>query len=133
MQAEFNAPIKIKTWDLVPYTGQENMVGSKWVFKIKYNANRSVQRYKARLEAKGCQQDLGLDFGETYSLVIKAPTIRLILIIVVQLNREIRQFDINNSFLNGFLVRLSTFHNHNDLKTKQSLIMCADSEKRYMG
>ena len=53
MDEEFGALIRNHTWDLVPYSPQYNIVGNKWVFKLKINLNKSVERYKARLVAKG--------------------------------------------------------------------------------
>ena len=53
MDEEFGALIRNHTWDLVPYSPQYNIVGNKWVFKLKINPNKSVERYKARLVAKG--------------------------------------------------------------------------------
>jgi hypothetical protein len=53
MAEEFNALIKNGTWDLVPYNPSMNVVGAKWVFRLKRKADGSIERYKARLVAKG--------------------------------------------------------------------------------
>jgi histone deacetylase 1/2 len=103
MQKEFQALMSNKTWILVSYQDQENIVDSKWVFKTKYKPDGSIERRKARLVAKGFQQTAGIDYEETFSPVIKASTIRIILSIAVHLNWEVRQLDINNAFLNGHL------------------------------
>lgn len=52
MSSECDALIRNGTWDLVPRTNQ-NVIASKWVFRIKRNADGSVQKYKARVVAKG--------------------------------------------------------------------------------
>lgn len=60
-----------------------------------------ILKHKARLVAKGFQQTLGVDFGETFSLVVKLTTIQIVLTLVVSSNWEIRQLNVNNVFLNG--------------------------------
>lgn len=65
MQLEFNALLKNNTWSLVPPSKAKNIVGCKWVFKLKRKADGSIQRHKARLVAKGVHQQAGLYYGET--------------------------------------------------------------------
>ena len=79
------------------------MVGCKWVFKLKHNSDGNISRYKARLVAKGFHQQYGVDFEETFSPIIKPPTVRIILSLVVQFNWPLRQLDVRNAFLHGFL------------------------------
>lgn len=55
------------------------------------------------LVARGFQQDAGVNFSNTLHPVAQVTTIRLILTIVVSLNWKVRQLDINNVFLNGWL------------------------------
>ncbi|GKD42258.1 ribonuclease H-like domain-containing protein [Tanacetum coccineum] len=52
------------------------MVRSMWLFKHKFHADGTLRRYKARLVANGSSQQLGVDFNETFSLVVKPATIR---------------------------------------------------------
>lgn len=62
MQAKFNALQSTGTWTLVPSSHTQNIVGCKWVFRIKKNHDGSFDKYKARLIAKGFHQQEGLDF-----------------------------------------------------------------------
>jgi hypothetical protein len=68
------------TWELVVLPKDMKAIGCKWVYKIKHNANGPVIKYKARLVAKGYAQTYGLDYEETYNLVAKMTTIRIIII-----------------------------------------------------
>ena len=88
---EFIALQRQGTWILVPPSPSQNLVGCKWVYKLKYNSDGFISRYKA------------VDFEETFSPVIKTPTIRIILFLAVQFNWPLRQLDVSNAFLHGFL------------------------------
>jgi histone deacetylase 1/2 len=100
---EFTALLQNNTWDLVPAKSNINLVGNKWVYRIKTHANGTVERYKARLVAKGYHQQHGVDFLETFSPVIKQGTIQLVLSIALSQRWCIRQLDIQNAFLHGLL------------------------------
>lgn len=79
MKEELDALYKQGTWNLVPLPTKKNLVGCKWIFKIKKHANGSIARHKARLVAKGFSQEPKLDYGETFSPVVKPAIVRLIL------------------------------------------------------
>ena len=80
-----------------------NIIGCKWVFRIKYKADGTFLRYKARLVAKGFHQNPDIDYAETFSPVVKAPTIRVLFSLVVTFGWDIQQVVVNNAFLNGDL------------------------------
>ena len=103
MQTEFDALLHDKTWTLCPYTTSKRVFKNKWVFKIKQKCNGYVDKYKAKLVAKGFDQEDDSDFHKTFSPVIKPVTIGLVLAIVVHHNWSIHQLDISNVFLHGFL------------------------------
>jgi hypothetical protein len=103
MASEFGALQRQHTWSLVPPCSDQNLVGCRWVYKIKRNADGSVARYKARLVAKGFHQKAGVDFDETFSPVVKPPTVRIILSLAAQNHWPLRQLDVSNVFLHGLL------------------------------
>ena len=103
MGAEFNALQQSGTWSLVQPTSNMNILPNKWVFKIKKRSDGTIERYKARLVANGFHQQEGIDYTETFSLVVKHSTIRIILALAVNHKWPIRQLDVQNAFLHGIL------------------------------
>ena len=63
----------------------------------------SIDKYKARLVIKGYKQKEGLDYFDTYSLVTRISSIRMLIAIAVIHNLEIHQMDVKTAFLNGDL------------------------------
>jgi hypothetical protein len=103
MVEEMDALDKNEAWDIVELPAGRKFVGSKWLFKKKFNAQGKVEKYKARLVAKGYSQVEGIDFGEIFSPVAKLTSIRFILSIVVAFDLEVEQMDVKTAFLHGNL------------------------------
>lgn len=90
MHKELQALQQNKTWTLVPSSLDQNVIGCKWVFKVKQNADGSIERYKARLVAKGFNQQEGIDYFETFSPVVRPTTILLTLALAIFFGWSIR-------------------------------------------
>jgi hypothetical protein len=103
MNSEIDTLLKNNTWRLVPSSQAKNLVGCKWVFRIKQKADGSIERYKGRLVAKGFHQQAGVDYSETYSPVVKPTIVHLVLSIAFSSGWSIRQTDIQNAFLHDLL------------------------------
>ncbi|KAJ0627129.1 putative RNA-directed DNA polymerase [Helianthus annuus] len=103
MNNEIQALHRNHTWDVVDRPKDRNIVGCKWIYKIKYKSSGEIERYKARLVAKGFSQKEGIDYEETFSPVVKLVTVRCVVALAVQNNWSLYQLDVNNAFLYGDL------------------------------
>ena len=79
----------------------KNIIGTKWGFKKKQDANGIVIRNKARLVAQGFYQVEGTDFGETFAPVDHLESIRILLACASHHNFKLQKLDVKSAFLNG--------------------------------
>lgn len=103
INAEMDALMRNKTWEVVPRPDNRKIVDSRWVFKIKRLANGEIDKYKARVVAKGFSQIQGIDFDETYAPVVRFDSLRLLLAIAAIQQWKPRQLDVKAAFLYGTL------------------------------
>ncbi|RVW73975.1 Retrovirus-related Pol polyprotein from transposon TNT 1-94 [Vitis vinifera] len=103
VQDEIDALEKNGMWTITDLPVGKRPVGCKWIFTIKYKADGSVERFKARLVARGFTQSYGIDYQETFAPVAKLNTIRILLSLAVNQDWCLQQLDIKNAFLNGDL------------------------------
>ncbi len=101
VKSEYESLMKNGTWQLVDLPPGRNLVGSKWIFKIKRNADDTINRYKARLVAQGFSQKEGSDYNEVFAPVAKYSSIRVLLALVNSLNLDLHEMDVKTAFLNG--------------------------------
>ena len=101
--AEYNSLIENKTWMLVELPAGRRAIGCKWVFKLKYDVDGRVERFKARLVPKGYAQKYGIDYDEIFSPAVRFSSIRPLLAFAVQHDFLIHQMDVETAFLNGKL------------------------------
>ena len=103
MKEEMNSMESNRVWDLVDLFPGRKTIGNKWVLNIKHKVDGIIDRYKARLVAKGYIKQEGIEYEETFSLVVRFTSIRLILAIVSRMDLELYQMDVKTAFLNGEL------------------------------
>ena len=73
---------KNQTWQLVERPKHRKVIGVKWVFRIKQNADGLIYKHKARLVVKGYAQFFGVDLFDTFAPITRLSTIKLLLAII---------------------------------------------------
>ena len=91
------------TWELVDLPPSAKTIGCKWIFKIKLKQDGSIEKYKARLVAKGFKQKKDVDYFDTFALVTRITSIRVLITLASIHNLVIHQIDVKTAFLNGDL------------------------------
>ena len=97
MHEELNNFKRNQVWKLVERPKDHNMIGTKWAFCNKQDQDGIVVRNKARLVAQGYTQVEGLNFGETYALVARLETIRILLAYACAHNIKLYQIDVKHA------------------------------------
>lgn len=103
MDSELESIHKNDTWDLVSLPPNRTAIATKWVFRVKTNADGSTAKLKARLVAKGFQQKEGLDYTETFAPVVKWNTLRSVVALAGHRGWKIFHLDVKTAFLNGII------------------------------
>lgn len=98
--------VKRKIWRKEKRPEKANVVGSKWVFKLKRDEHGNIKQYKARVVAQGFSQKEGIDYEETFAAVATSAALRLMLLKASKEKLCARQFDVTAAFLNGELAEL---------------------------
>nr|GEU95267.1 ribonuclease H-like domain, reverse transcriptase, RNA-dependent DNA polymerase [Tanacetum cinerariifolium] len=99
MKAELDSINRNNTWKLTTLPKGHKIIGLKWVFKTKRDANGNIIKHKARLLAKGYIQEHSIDCEEVFAPVARMETIRLLLTIAANNKWEVHHLDVKYAFL----------------------------------
>ncbi|CAI7796567.1 unnamed protein product [Closterium sp. NIES-53] len=103
MESELKSIEENGTWELVELPKGRKAITSKWLFKIKSDADGKIERYKSRLVAKGDQKKEKVDYKDLFAPVVKPTTLRTLLAGAAIKGWVVKQMDVTTAFLNGVL------------------------------
>jgi hypothetical protein len=103
MTEEYQSIIKNDVWEIVPRLKSKDVVSSKWLFKIKHAAGKSIEKYKARFVARGFSQKEGIEYEETFAPVARYTSIITIIALAAKMKWKLHQMDVKTTFLNGVI------------------------------
>lgn len=115
MNIEFKALMINSTWVIVPLTHEMNVISNKWVFMTKLKSYGTLDKPKARLVVRGFQQNVGIDYFDTFNLVVKHSTIRILFSIATTFGWS-NKLMLTMPFLMACYQRLCSCLNQQDLK-----------------
>jgi len=100
---ELNSMTENEAWEIVDRPENAKVISSKLILRKKYKADGTIDKYKARLVARGFTQVEGVDYTETFAPVVKYQSLRTILALAAAQSWEVHQMDVKTAFLNGVL------------------------------
>ena len=101
IQTELNNLSSNNTWEAVEIPTDRKLITSKWVFKKKYLPSGLIDKYKARLVARGFTQQQGIDFEETFSPTLRYESLRLLFATAAVYGLQLWLLDVVSAYLNG--------------------------------
>lgn len=103
MEKEFETLTRNGTWSLVSRPRDKKVLTNKWVFKTKRNSEGEIEKYKARLVARGHTQEAGIDYEEIFAPVTRYEIIRTLLAAAVEEEMHVHQMDVVSAYVQGSL------------------------------
>ena len=92
-----------ETWEVVERPKSGTTLTARWVFAVKKTPSGEIQRYKARLVARGYKQRYGVDYLDTYAPVTGVESLRLLLAVAASNNLKEKGKQTSSSFCCAFL------------------------------
>jgi Reverse transcriptase (RNA-dependent DNA polymerase) len=92
-----------ETWEPIEKPKEVNVIGSKWVYRVKKNSAGEIDKYRARLVAQRYSQIPGIDYDDMFAPIVKMSSIRVVLSFIARHGWPAHQMDVKSAYLNGKL------------------------------
>ena len=102
-EQEMEAPLENGTWQLVKLPAGCKAISSKWVFKVKHNADSSIERYNAQVVTKGYSQYPGINSNKTFAPTTKWSSLYTIFTFAALEDLGLVTVNISTAYLNGVM------------------------------
>jgi hypothetical protein len=89
MMEEYNSIMKNDVWEIVPRPEGKSVVTSRWLYKLKYAVDGSIEKYKGRFVTRGFSQVEGVNYDETFAPVARYTSIRAVISIATEMGWKI--------------------------------------------
>jgi len=99
MKSEMDSLKENGVYEIVDRPLGKKVVKSKWVFRVKTNELGEVEKYKARVVAKGFSQVEGIDYDQTFSPTVRFESIRQMVALGTSRGMHMHQMDVTTAFL----------------------------------
>ena len=109
MKEELDQLNKNETWILTVKSEIQlghQVLGGKWVYKVKQDVNGNITRFKAKWVVNGYFQQFGVDFDQIFAAVVKPMAFRVLFAIAAYYDLDIDQMDVKSAFLYGLIDQL---------------------------
>ena len=103
MQSKIQALERNRTWTMQRLPPGKKALGCKWVYRVKYHLDGTIERFKSRLVILDNHQVERINYTETFVSVAKMVTVHTVLAVVAAKAWELHQMDMHNAFLHGDL------------------------------
>ena len=133
MAEEMSNLYQNRTWELRELPSGRLAIKCEWIFKKKTQSDGTLDRLKARLVVKGCSQQEGVDYEETFAPVMKFATFRMLLSRAAMEDMEVHQVDVKTAFLHGDLDQEIFMHQPDGFKEKGKEHLVCRLQKLCMG
>ena len=103
MHDELNQFVRNDVWEIIPRPKNVYVISTKWIFKNKTDEDGEIIQNKSRLVAQGYTKVEGVNFDESFALVARFESIRILMSIACTMNFKLYQMYMKCAFLNGYL------------------------------
>ena len=96
---QLNALTANEIWKLIERSKNvENVIISKWIFKMKYIFTKKIDRYKTRLIVRNFNQMQNIDYNEIFLSTLRLKSLQMLLAFAAHFDYEIKQINVSNAY-----------------------------------